>query len=179
MTGYELLSAMGRIDEAYIAEAEGKPIRKPSPIRWLSAAACLCILLLAAFHWQNLFSSKSSDCTASNGSMESAMADGAMNDAVIVTEAGAELPSLTLRIDAWEEDRFTATVTGTADTGIFPVGTALTVYFGPETAPTSGEFPAGSIVTVRFTSFEQSESPSITIESIRFADGSAQEEVTP
>ncbi len=79
----------------------------------------------------------------------------------------AELPSLLVRIECWEENGFQATVTGIVDTTAYPVGTRVTVRFREKiqiAEKQNGsifyrseislpeEFSEGSIVQIRFIS---------------------------
>lgn len=48
MKGKDLLEGMSFVDEYFIDEAEAKPARRNSPLRWGALAACLCAILLAA-----------------------------------------------------------------------------------------------------------------------------------
>ena len=54
MTGQELFRALSFVDERYIMEAEVARFRKIPWMKYLSVAACLCILIVGAFAMQNL-----------------------------------------------------------------------------------------------------------------------------
>ena len=54
MTGQELFHALSFVDEKYVAEAETARIAKTPWMKYLSVAACLCILLLGVYGMRNL-----------------------------------------------------------------------------------------------------------------------------
>lgn len=53
MSGQELFHALSFVDERYIMEAETARFQKIPWMKYLSVAACLCILLVGAFALQN------------------------------------------------------------------------------------------------------------------------------
>lgn len=54
MTGQELFYALSFVDEKYVYEAETARIAKTPWMKYLSVAACLCILLLGVYGMKNL-----------------------------------------------------------------------------------------------------------------------------
>lgn len=187
MNGNDLLAGMGHIDEKYVEEGElGTIRRKKLPIGWLSLAACLCIVVCAALLLPNLSaSSTSNECAMEDCAVEceeETMAAVEYKDILSGTEVAVEWPTLTLRIEEWDETGFTATVIGSEDTDLFSPGTEVRVRFsedmGVETAqdsvvtyesgaPTEAEFPAGTVVAVRLVSWTEDEAGVIIlIESI-------------
>ena len=54
MTGQELFYALSFVDEKYVAEAETARISKTPWLKYLSVAACLCIILLGVYGMKNL-----------------------------------------------------------------------------------------------------------------------------
>ena len=54
MTGTELFEALSFVDEKYIQEAETARFRKIPWMKYLTVAACLCVLILGAFALENL-----------------------------------------------------------------------------------------------------------------------------
>ena len=54
MTGQELFYALSFVDEKYVAEAETARIAKTPWMKFLSVAACLCIILLGVYGMRNL-----------------------------------------------------------------------------------------------------------------------------
>ena len=54
MTGQELFHALSFVDEKYVAEAETARISKTPWMKYLSVAACLCIILLGVYSMRNL-----------------------------------------------------------------------------------------------------------------------------
>ena len=54
MTGQELFHALSFVDEKYVAEAETARIAKTPWMKYLSVAACLCIILLGVYGMRNL-----------------------------------------------------------------------------------------------------------------------------
>lgn len=79
----------------------------------------------------------------------------------------SEAPSLILRITEWHENGFTATVERHVDSEVFPLGETVQVEFLPNacieifagetvtvkrTMPTDADFPAGTLVKIRYTS---------------------------
>lgn len=58
MTGQELFHALSFVDERYIMEAEVVRIHKIPWMKYLSVAACLCILIVGAFAMNRMTSDK-------------------------------------------------------------------------------------------------------------------------
>ena len=56
MNGKELLLALSYVEEKFVDEAENESIKKPGRAkasRWIALAACLCIVVGAAFAWMS------------------------------------------------------------------------------------------------------------------------------
>lgn len=62
MTGLEILEGLSFVDPRYIAEAENARFQKgTSWMRWLSLAACLCILIVGAFAYAQVMRQSTKD----------------------------------------------------------------------------------------------------------------------
>lgn len=170
MNGRELLEAMGHVEERYVDEAEYKMPRKSIPLGWISAAACLCILIGGAMLWIQPQVTNDSTAMENNGggnmAMESDVAETAgtmkVTDGAVLTED----PCVHVRILAWTEDGFTGLVECEPYSNTFADGTELTVRFGEKTSvmiyvdeathrwedrmPTEMDFPVGTLVCVQF-----------------------------
>ena len=170
MNGHDLLSALSHIDEAYIAEAETKPIRHAAPARWLSLAACLGIVLSAALLWPRFQRDTTDDAASADGLASGATLAG-MEDSIhaeIPMDEGndmvddLEVSSVILCIDTWAGDHFTASACENTNSDILPQGQTVTVWLeepiriGKEwRLPTEEDFPAGSRVVIQFHSFRE------------------------
>ena len=182
MNGKDLLEAMTYVDEKYVDEAEKQSLKRSVPLGWLSAAACLCILIGGAVFL--LQPGVSKDCAAmpENGSVmeDSVMeAERATEPATATMPSGIEEPSVSLRIDAWNDDGFIATVCdGETDADQLPLGQEVTVRFdeqirvnGEQGVPTEADFPVGSHVIVIFHSYtEENGAVSLVMTAILTAD---------
>lgn len=117
MTGMELLSAMSYVDERFVDQAEKETVEKTITVhwsRWISVAACFCIIIVGAFSLRNLFD---------RGNLESCPAEGAADEQFsqqdaagepegVVMESATDVPSaVTLRVETVAENGFTGTVT--------------------------------------------------------------------
>lgn len=211
MSGKEMLEAMGHIEERLIHEAETVTPAKPMVwLRRCALAACLCIAVLGAFSLGRLLQGEgeaknealADDTHSGLLAPEYAVPDLEVLDRVPMEETLTatlgdeyfafapssdaettvlEIPTIALRIDAWQGDCFTATVTGQGNAAGFPAGTQLTVRLLPgltaydsadgdirDTLPTEKDFPAGSHVTSGF--FKTADEHTIWIASIRFTE---------
>ena len=180
MNGKDLLEAMTHVDEAYVDEAENQRLKRGIPLGWLSAAACLCILIGGAVFL--LQPGVSKDCAAmpENGSvaMDSVMeAVGDPERETVASTVGE--PSVCLRIDAWNDGSITATVCdAVADAEQLPLGQEVTVLFDEQIRtnrewrmPTEEDFPVGSHVIVIFHSYtKENGAVSIVVTAILSAD---------
>ena len=163
MNGKDLLEAMGSVDEKFVDEAENKIVRKRIPMGWLSAAACLCILIGGAMLWLKPVYTNDCAMPESNGSSDMLSDEtlAATEDSVHgPPEMNGRIPFMVLRIDGWNEEGFTGTLCGEEESwgGILP-GEEVTVLIeweiqvygdGEVRIPTAEDFPEGSIVTVGF-----------------------------
>lgn len=62
MTGLEILEGLSFVDPRYIAEAENARFQKgTSWMKWLSMAACLCILIIGAFAYGQVMGRSTKD----------------------------------------------------------------------------------------------------------------------
>ena len=88
MNGKDLLEAMTYVDEKYVDEAEKQSLKRSVPLGWLSAAACLCILIGGAVFL--LQPGVSKDCAAmpENGSV--------MEDTAMEAERATEPATATM-----------------------------------------------------------------------------------
>lgn len=184
MNHEKIHDALNLIDDSMIEEvdrlrASGRKSRKLR-ISLISAAACLCILLLGVA------------ITASSGLLrpDNVVSDSAYPE---ITEnrnnsdktdgeyytfgnSGSpdyaapqpdETPSVLVKISSWQDDGFTGTVAGIVDTTKYSVGTQVKVIMGEhicivtpanngyhytQRTPEPADFPAGSVVRVQFGS---------------------------
>ncbi|MBQ9887154.1 MAG: hypothetical protein IJM37_09890 [Lachnospiraceae bacterium] len=69
MRDNDLLEAVGGIDEKYIKNTENAKVRKPSRryIKWIPAAACICLILAAGFVVPRLINQTATNNHDSNG----------------------------------------------------------------------------------------------------------------
>ena len=170
MNGKDLLEAMGHVEECYVDEAEYTRLRKRLPLGWVSAAACLCILIAGAAFWLRPVYTNDCAMPESDG-----LDDMQMQETMAATEkseSGTEMmdsdcriPYMVLRIDDWNEDGFTGTLCGEKESwgGILP-GEEVTVLIkweikvwgdGEIRIPTEEDFPVGSIITVGFCNLRE------------------------
>ena len=62
MTGLELLEGLSFVDERFIQEAENARLGRSIPwMKWLSVAACLCILVVGAFAFGQMLPQRAKD----------------------------------------------------------------------------------------------------------------------
>lgn len=190
MTGKGILEALSFVDEKYIEEAETGTLREKRPMirALLPLAACLCVALLA------LYPRGATEGIAQDNKLAGAVMQEAAGETVSSQEEmdialdGAEtpyaneVPSIILRITGWTENGFTATVEGYQDSELLPLGEAVQVEFLPNACievyegdlvtvtraiPREVDFPAGTLVKVRYVSV--SEDGTIRAEAISLA----------
>lgn len=167
MNPQQLHDALTELDEELVLAAEKRRRAKPQN-RWRhfgALAACLCILAatgLTAARRNGLFVERNpTEATATPTQASTA----ATTDSASLQPTGAELPTLRVRITAWEDGSFTGTVTGYVDTNILPVGTEVRVLLETPVSielpgknrtlhyrglPKYTDFPAGTEVLLRF-----------------------------
>lgn len=192
MNGNALFEGMGYVSEGFVDEAEYACLPQISSKRWkpwISVAACLCLVIAGMFWIWNPRAPATSDSNTSAGqelevqddtAAATAPAGGVLQDQ---PAAGAEVPSLILRVEARGDLGFTGRVEQLTDTDIFPVGTVLTVILADQAAEvTRGEGSAsreeiqlpqqvtdGALVLVQFTSYDKS-SNTITVDLVEVLD---------
>lgn len=128
MTGTDLLSAMSYVDERFVDQAENKIVVRAIPWgKWISVAACFCIIVAGTFSLRSLFD---------RGNLESCPAEGAADEQFsqqdaagaqdeVIMESATESPSfVTIRVETVEGNGFTGTV---AEGDIFEPGMLLNV----------------------------------------------------
>ena len=195
MTGKDILEALSFVDEGYIEEAQTGKIRAALPAkRLLPLAACLALVLAGLRLWGGQAADEEMENLEDKQVhqeviLEFDRAENVMqsNHDMVLDEAEApqisrEITSV-LRIEAWSEDGFTATVLRNEDGGTAEPGTEVQVRFTygicVETVqdglitverrrPDEPEFPAGTLVGVRYQAYNE-ETGVMQIESIAFA----------
>ena len=170
-----------------------KDKKKRPWIKYMSIAACFCIVIVGVYAWgrhEGIFlngivsdgeagTSANENTEFSDGKSGIDTLDGDVKlldgdtDKFDGTTDGSiavgEVPSVLVRIDAWQENGFKGVIAGIADTDIFEIGTEISVSFKenisvgiPVTngmqfekgAPDEEDFPVGSVVRVQFTGNE-------------------------
>lgn len=159
MTGHEILEGLSFVDERFIAEAETAVLGRNTPwMKWLSVAACLCILLVSAFAMGEFGSKGTMECI---DEYEAAAPEAAIEEAVpaetnaaapwqesaaegATTEKGAsiaagelhQIPTATLRIISVEDDHWVAVVEEVSDEPtVLEVGMQVTVVIDTSRVP--------------------------------------------
>lgn len=129
--------------------------RKLPWVRWVSLAACLCLLVGVA----SFFPFRAED-TASDGiffANSSAEQEAEMPNVIADNSAAAGTvtgdPLISVRIDSRQEDGFLGTVTAS---GIWEVGTVVKVMV-EEAQISKAEFPVGTVARVQFSRSEQTD----------------------
>lgn len=128
MNSMDLLSAMSYVDERFVDQAENQTVVRSIPwSKWISVAACFCIIVAGAFSLRSFFD---------RGKLESCPAEGAADeqfsqqdaagapDEVIMESATDESSFVTIRVETVEGNGFTGTV---AEGDIFEPGMLLNV----------------------------------------------------
>ena len=155
MTGKDLFDALRFVDERYIAEAESATLGRNTPwMKWVSLAACLCILITGVYAYNRMqFKGASESMAAPEAAAPEAMPEAAPEAAPEAeAEAGAippypaeeELPAgelqhisyARLRVTNIDEGSFEAIVEETdADTNLFEEGMQVTVMVDSTKVP--------------------------------------------
>ena len=180
MTGKAILEAMSFVEDKYIEEAENGTLRSGVVRKLLPLAACLCLLLLGMRHitlpaanetetdLENMVAQQEVK-VETQYKQESAAHDRndyalVMDESEVMPDAG-EVPTVILRIEAWNAEGFAATVVRNVDSQTFAPSTHLQVVFTENICieeisgdlvqvqrrePTEADFPAGSLVRVRY-----------------------------
>lgn len=166
MSEKELLEAMSHVDEKFVHEAERGTIQKRNVVtlmKWVSVAACLCLLLLGAY---NLYSIAGQGTNTENLSED--LPGGAVAVGTIPAAGGqsgsdlqppaqaptGEVPSVILRVDGITENGFVGTVTQLVDTDVFEVGVELKVLVA-EGTDNQEHLKPGSNVLVQFIEYDR------------------------
>lgn len=150
MTGKELLQGLSCIDEKYVDEAQNETIKKSGSgrlRRWVFLAACLCIVLGAAFAYDWMMNGEETEALNdgsaqldSTDSVEGTPGQGITEEREQEPSAGpdekaedtqtAEAPCIVIQVDSKSGDRFTGTVIRTSNTDAFQVGDWVSVVPG-------------------------------------------------
>ncbi len=182
MTGKKILEALGLVDEAYIEEAETGAVRTAFPLKkLLPLAACLCVVLLGAFVLKGIGPNaneggeslqEAPDNVVYYGEAENARENPDQNDEAVdfdVQFRGPDSSTMIVRIDAWTEDGFTATVEKNGSSDVPAAGTQIKVVFTygisvktvtdtgvsvERTVPQEADFPVGTLVKVGYKDFD-------------------------
>lgn len=154
--------------------------RKNLWVRYLSVAACICIVAAGIFAIGNLGllsggSKKQSNNDGTYNNNFGYTSEGEKNFIIkgqggdIVT-TGGEVPSVIVEIKKWQDNGFEGKIAGIVDTTIFEVGAEVVVEFDDdiciaetregitkyiEDEPTEEDFPVGSKVCVQFVKTEK------------------------
>ena len=105
-------------------------------MKWVSVAACLCLLLLGAYNLYGIVGqgtnteNPSEDLPGGAVAVETIPAAGGQPESDLQAPAQAptgEVPSVILRVDGITENGFVGTVTQLVDTDVFEVGMELKV----------------------------------------------------
>lgn len=140
MTGLELLEGLSFVDERFIQEAENARLGRSIPwMKWLSVAACLCILVVGAFAFGQMLPQRAKDAFVAapeaaapeaapemNDKSEAAVSEECAPEAAEI-EAGELQPvaSAVLRVTKLREDGFEAVVE--KDTDLLETGMQVLV----------------------------------------------------
>lgn len=174
--------ALNLLDDDMIEVVENlrnktKNKRKNKWIRYLSVAACICIVLVGVFGVGNLIKlqleggKKHSNGLSNNfgnlGNDKNHIIKGEKGDVIV---AGDEAPSVIVKIKKWHDNGFEGEVSGIVDTDVFEVGTKVIAEFEEgicvavtdgkgikyiDGTPDKSDFPAGSNVCVQFIKKEK------------------------
>lgn len=160
MTGRELMMGMSFVEERFVAEADSQTISKSENrawIKWASLAACLCILLLGVRGLDRTEAPATAAGAPTAQPQEAGTGDGKDVCQVPMAPAGEPgAPAMgsniaTVRIEEWTGTDFTGTVIS-GET--LAAGTKVTVVLEPSEEMRGGEYPAGSIVEMQVTAFD-------------------------
>ena len=148
MKGKHLMEALNQVDERFLEEAE-EPLKLPKSrgIFWISAAACLCLLVLGGMLLPGMNREEeqktypggvqlSNETLAIEDPGDGATPTIAPANSYPVSPAdggerpgNAEQPSVILKITRWTDTGLDAVVDGLADTSLIPAGTEVKVIF--------------------------------------------------
>lgn len=183
MNPEKLHDALNLLEDDLIIPVE-RLREKKRTFRWRhfgALAACLAVVCALGLYGLGLFDRAKTNDTAPEeaGLQVENITDSEAGDEEIVDQAqtgiAAEVPSVLVRIDKWEENGFAGTVWETVDTDIYPVGTAVTVRFEKNIqlavtddsttryshlTPGARPFAEGTVVRVSFRTAETPESMS-------------------
>ena len=144
MTGLEILEGLSYVDPRFIAEAENARPAKSTPLRkWLSLAACLCILVAGAFAYGQVMQGAEKAYTSApeaaapeaapemNDKSEGAVSEEcAPESAQIAAGVLHPVASAVLRVTELREDGFEAVVE--EDTDLLEAGMQVLVILKDE-----------------------------------------------
>ncbi len=149
----------GLNEELILERSRSQKMQKSLWIKYMSVAACLCVVVLGMLAWQhyriNILNNDTCDGVGNtigndedlegminsdgltggpsqglDGVVPDGTApDGTLDGAVDGSVSLGELPSVLVRIDEWQENGFKGRVAGIVDTDIFAEGTKIRVIF--------------------------------------------------
>lgn len=157
MTGLELLEGLSFVDERFIDEAENARFQKgTSWMKWLSVAACLCILIVGAFAFGQMLPQISKDAFEAVPEAAAPEAAPEMNDET--EAAGSEecapesaeitagelqsVASAVLRVTKLREEGFEAVVE--ENTNLLEAGMPVLVIIDPDRVYGAGQTDAAN-----------------------------------
>lgn len=154
-------------------------------IKYMSAVACLCVVILGMSVWINdkpddgvnrphngmgMSDGEKMSEAETPGTVTDGNTDGITNENTDGNMDGLEVPSVLVKIEMWQENGFNGVVAGIVDTDIFKEDTKIQVIFMEDISvgilyedgikfekriPDKADFPTGSIVHVQFAKFEK------------------------
>ena len=144
MTGLELLEGLSFVDERFIQEAENARLGRSIPwMKWLSVAACLCILVVGAFAFGQMLPQRAKDAFEAapeaaapeaapemNDKSEAAVSEECAPEAAEIPVGGQPVASAVLRVTELREGGFTAVVE--KDTDLLEAGMQVLVILKDE-----------------------------------------------
>ena len=134
MTGLELLEGLSFVDERFIQEAENARLGRSIPwMKWLSVAACLCILVVGAFAFGQMLPQRAKDAFEAapeaapemNDKAEAAVSEECAPEAAEIPVGSQPVASAVLRVTKLREDGFEAVVE--KDTDLLEAGMQVLV----------------------------------------------------
>lgn len=134
MTGLELLEGLSFVDERFIQEAENARLGRSIPwMKWLSVAACLCILIVGAFAFGQMLPQRAKDAFEAapeaapemNDKAEAAVSEECAPEAAEIPVGGQPVASAVLRVTELREGGFEAVVE--KDTDLLEAGMQVLV----------------------------------------------------
>lgn len=144
----DLIEAVDKLRNDAKEQKEWTNKRKVTWVRWLSVAACLCIV--ASIYITDGFSLMSfkgassdsvqmkdeSDSTSAENESKEVAGENSTAEVEVETDkdqitdkSTVEMPSVLIEIVSWQENGFVGTVAGIVDTNIYAVGTEVVVKF--------------------------------------------------